>query len=146
MGFHMRHGQFSDIAVWERAKKNKVYPSGCTLLQVSASKGETLFLSEPSKVDSKYCVITPDMQQIDPLYFYIVLKKELPDYLKKMQTGLNIVPSILDDMPLCWHADREVQLQIAQYWEVIEQEIENETAVLQDITQFKRTMLHLMMA
>lgn len=142
----MMNGRFSDVAVWERAKKNKVYPAGCTLLQVSASKGETLFLSGPSKVESKYCVITPDMQQIDPHYFYIVLKKELPDYLKKMQTGLNIVPSILDDMPLRWHADREVQLQIAQYWEVIEQEIENETAVLQGIRQFKRTMLHLMMA
>lgn len=141
----MMNGRFLDVAVWERAKKNKVYPAGCTLLQVSASKGETLFLSGPSKVESKYCVITPDMQQIDPHYFYIVLKKELPDYLKKMQTGLNIVPSILDTMPLCWHTDPEVQRQIAHHYELFEKEIEKEEILIEEIQQFKKTMLYLMM-
>lgn len=145
MGFHMMNGRLSDVAVWERAKKNKVYPAGCTLLQVSASKGETVYLNEPSKVDSKYCVITPDVQRIDPIYFYVLLKRELPDYLKKMQTGLNIVPSILDDMPLCWHADPEVQRQIAQHYALFESEIEKEKILIEELQQFKKTVLHLMM-
>ena len=53
-----------DVATYERAKKGKVYPKGCTLLQVSATKGQLVYLHEDQTVDSKYCVIEPDRDRV----------------------------------------------------------------------------------
>ena len=49
--------KLGDIAEWERAKKGFVYPAGCTIIQVSATKGEVHYLTKKSEVEPKYVVV-----------------------------------------------------------------------------------------
>lgn len=48
-----------DVASFERSKKDKVYPEGCTLIQVSATRGQMEYMKEPGTVEPKNGVIEP---------------------------------------------------------------------------------------
>lgn len=120
-----------ELATWERSRKHKIYPAGCTCLQVSATKGQMIYLDHDQTVDAKYCVIDPDRDQVDPMYFHLVLTYFMPDFLRTHQTGLNIVPDVLKQMRVRICLDREMQeYQAAEqsYWqkeiEAVEKEIQ----------------------
>lgn len=71
-----------------RPKKNQMYPEGCICLQVSASKGELLYLDTSQQVDAKYVVIQP--RNVIPFYLYLMIEKAMPEFLYKYRQGLNI--------------------------------------------------------
>lgn len=137
-------GFLPDLAKWERAKKNKIYPAGCTCLQVSATKGQLAYLHEDSKVESKYCVIMPNADKIEPFFLYRVIEAGMPEYLAKHQTGLNIKPEILKRFPVKWYEDRETQKYIAEEQYACEQKIANEEQILEQLKELKKWMLSVM--
>ena len=98
-----------DIATIERSKKNKTYKKGSILIQLSATKGQMIYLDDDIKVDSKYGVFEADRNKIEPRYLYYVLKMSMPDFLTKYQTGLNIKPDIFDSFKIKVHSSLEVQ-------------------------------------
>ena len=98
-----------DIAAIERSKKNKVYKKGSILIQLSATKGQMIYLDDDTKVDSKYGVFETDKDKVEPRYLYYVLKMSMPDFLTRYQTGLNIKPEIFDSFKVKVHRNLEVQ-------------------------------------
>ena len=98
-----------DIATIERSKKNKTYKKGSILIQLSATKGQMIYLDDDTKVDSKYGVFEADKDKVEPRYLYYVLKMSMPDFLTKYQTGLNIKPEIFDSFKVKVHRSLEVQ-------------------------------------
>ena len=62
-----------------RPKKNQIYPLGCICLQVSASKGELMYLATAQQVDAKYVVIQP--RNVIPYYLYLIIEKAMPEFL-----------------------------------------------------------------
>lgn len=89
-----------DIATIERAKKGKDYPRGATLIQVSATKGQTIY-HNGGKVDGKYAVVHTKKESFltdDFLYFYI--KHAMLGYIDWVRVGLNIQITELELFPI----------------------------------------------
>lgn len=84
-----KHVRIKDICIWERAKKAKIYPEGSFCVQVSATKGQMEYLNEEKEVESKYCVFQVVSNKYLPAYVYMIFKMNLPEYLRRTQTGLN---------------------------------------------------------
>ena len=94
-----------------RPKKNQMYPEGCICLQVSASKGELLYLDTSQQVDAKYVVIQP--KNVIPFYLYLMIEKAMPEFLYKYRQGLNISAHDIKHMEVVCHTDFETQALIA---------------------------------
>lgn len=94
-----------------RPKKNQMYPEGCICLQVSASKGELLYLDTSQQVDAKYVVIQP--RNVIPFYLYLMIEKAMPEFLYKYRQGLNISVHDIKHMEVVCHTDVETQALIA---------------------------------
>ena len=94
-----------------RPKKNQMYPEGCICLQVSASKGELLYLDTSQQVDAKYVVIQP--RNVIPFYLYLMIEKAMPEFLYKYRQGLNISAHDIKHMEVVRHTDVETQALIA---------------------------------
>lgn len=94
-----------------RPKKNQMYPEGCICLQVSASKGELLYLDTSQQVDAKYVVIKP--RNVIPFYLYLMIEKAMPEFLYKYRQGLNISVHDIKHMEVLCHTDVETQALIA---------------------------------
>lgn len=74
----------------ERAVKGKVYPKGCTAIQVSATKGDVIYLEEDREIEvSKYAVVIPKID-VDGLYLFTVIEQQMPMFLERYKTGLNL--------------------------------------------------------
>lgn len=86
-----------------RPKKNQMYPEGCICLQVSASKGELLYLDTSQQVDAKYVVIQP--RNVIPFYLYLMIEKAMPEFLYKYRQGLNISAHDIKHMEVVCHMD-----------------------------------------
>lgn len=113
-----------DIATIERSKKNKTYKKGSILIQLSATKGQMIYLDDDTKVDSKYGVFETDKDKVEPRYLYYVLKMSMPDFLTRYQTGLNIKPEIFDSFKIKVHRSLEVQKIIVKILDSFNVELE----------------------
>lgn len=113
-----------DIATIERSKKNKAYKKGSILIQLSATKGQMIYLDDDTKVESKYGVFEIDKDKVEPRYLYYVLKMSMPDFLTRYQTGLNIKPEIFDSFKVKVHRSLEVQKIIVKILDSFNVELE----------------------
>lgn len=109
---NIKHCELKDVATWERAKAGKVYPVGCSILQISATKGGIFYLDRPQEVESKYVVIMPN-DDIEPFYFNIVLKRNINKFLYAYKSGLNIQEHDVGHYPIDLH-DYDKQVEIAR--------------------------------
>lgn len=98
-----------------RPKKNQIYPEGCICLQVSASKGELLYLDTAQQVDAKYVVIQP--RNVIPYYLYLMIEKVMPEFLYKYRQGLNISAHDIKHMEILCHTDVETQALICMMFQ-----------------------------
>lgn len=126
--------KLGDVAEWERAKKGFVYPAGCTIIQISATKGQVHYLTSKSEVDPKYVVVLP-VSNINSRYMNIIIQKNIEEFCLKYQTGLNIVTDEIGKIKLQLH-DYETQLAVAKMFEYIERketETNHEINALKDL-------------
>lgn len=130
-----------EVAIIERAKKEKVYPKGSTLIQVSATQGNVEYLKEDSEVDGKFAVVIPD-KKINAKYLNIMVNRNIERFLSQYQSGLNIQIADLKHMEIELH---EKQDEIARNIEIIENEesrIEKEIEMMQTTkNRFLRDLL-----
>ena len=108
-----------DLVNIERAKAEKVYKAGSTLIQVSATKGQVLFLEEDSEVAPKYAVLEPK-DITDGAYLYYVIQNFLPDFLVRYQTDMNIQLDIFKFFEVGYHLQKETRDYIANSFMVID--------------------------
>lgn len=91
-----------DVADFERAKKDKVYPAGTSTLQISATRGQIGYLEISRTVETKHVAIIP-REGIDPYYFNAVLQKGVERFMQKYATGLNIQEQEVGNFEICLH-------------------------------------------
>lgn len=131
--------KITDICTYERAKKGKIYKTGNFCIQVSATKGQTIYLENDTEVDSKYLVFNVIDKNIHyPKYIYLVFMKDISAFLRKMQTGLNILPEIFNDYEIDVHQDIQTQQHIAELYFVLDERIRQEEEIINDIVEFKK--------
>lgn len=128
-----------DLVDIERAKKGKIYPADCVLVQVSATKGQLVYLAEPSEVESMYAVMQP--KQVYGNYLYHILTEAMPGFLEKYQTGLNIQPDIFKNMQIEIHEDIEDQKAFARILNGLDESARLEQLIIDSLKEFKRVQL-----
>lgn len=133
----------SEFCDFERAKKGKVYPAGSICVQVSATKGQTAYLEKDQEVDSKYCVFT-FKKDCCTRYIYIVFCQALPEFLHRVQTGLNIVPEVFLQFQIPVHNSRELQEHIVACISSIDAEIRKEEEYIESAKMCKKIHLQKM--
>jgi len=128
-----------DLVDIERAKKNKVYSEGNIIIQVSASKGQIFYLNQDTNVESQYIVlIVKNNKLINSKYLYYLISDQLPAFLSKYQTGINIQPDVFNYMELVIHNDIKTQKHIANIFDKIDEDIKKEEELLKKYQDFKK--------
>ena len=128
----------SNILTWERAKKGKIYPEGSFCIQVSATKGQMQYLDEPRAVESHFCVFQLRNSEYYPKYVFLIFREGIPDFLKKVQTGLNIVPEVFEEYEIVLHQDNQTQIYITCFMDIIEKRIEEEERMINELVNMKK--------
>ena len=125
-----------DVADFERSKKGKEYDEGSVLIQVSASKGQLVYLDRKQTVDSKYGVFLP--KNINSKYLYCILEMMMTNFLKRYQTGLNINPEIFKHLNITIHPDKTTQAVIVYILESIQSGIDVSVRKYEEIKDVKQ--------
>ena len=134
----------TELASIERSS-GKVYPAGCTLIQVSATRGQVLYHAEEAEVPSHYAVFSPN-DKVLPKYLYHMISFQADAFFHAIQTGLNIQMDTLNEMKLKIHTDLEKQAEIVKYLDVIEMMEAKEETTIELLKQAKQTSLSEMFA
>lgn len=127
-----------DIASIECAT-NKEYPSGVTIVQVSATRGQVEYVNEAKTIESKYVVLKP-CDKFDSKYFYFAVKNSADEFFYKFQTGLNMKVEDFKHMELDVEDDINIQKEHVKNMEIIERSILLSEQELSEVKEFKNIM------
>ena len=132
--------KLEDVAEYARAKQGKLYPSGTTTLQISATRGDIGFLFEPGYIHTKNVAIIPQTG-IDPLYFNIAMQRNIDLFMHKYATGINIQEHEVGKFPIYLH-DYETQKAIVLMFRQLEHEMAVERDMVNTLKDLKNNMLN----
>ncbi|HEM4323033.1 TPA: restriction endonuclease subunit S [Streptococcus suis] len=135
----MKLAKITELANIERSS-GRVYPAGCTLIQISATRGQVLYHAEEAEIPAKYAVVTTN-DKVLPKYLYHMISFQADAFFHAIQTGLNIQMDTLNEMKLKIHTDLEKQAEIVKYLDVIEKMEAKEEATIDLLKQAKQTNL-----
>ncbi|MEE0005926.1 MAG: N-6 DNA methylase [Ruminococcus sp.] len=107
-----------DVAEIERVKKNQVYSKGTLYLQFSATDKTIRYLGKSSTLETKFGIIKP--KGINSKYLYFILQKELPNFLARYLSGININPDIFKFMKFEIHTSAVAQAKVVKALELAE--------------------------
>ena len=107
-----------DIAEIGRVKKNQVYSKGTLYLQFSATDKTIRYLDKSSALETKFGIIKP--KGINSKYLYFILEKELPKFLSRYLSGININPDIFKFMKFEIHTSAVAQAKAVKALELAE--------------------------
>lgn len=127
-----------DIASIECAT-NKEYPSGVTIVQVSATRGQVEYVNEAKTIESKYVVLKP-CDKFDSKYFYFAVKNSADEFFYKFKTGLNMKVEDFKHMELDVEDDINIQKEHVKNMEIIERSILLSEQELSEVKEFKNIM------
>lgn len=128
-----------DVADFERAKKDYIYPAGTSTLQISATRGQIGFLEQNGTVKSKDVAIIP-ISGVNPRYLNIVLHKNIAEFMRKYATGINIQEKEVGRFPIELH-NPETQDAIVKIIQTYDDEEERIKRDINNLKDFKQTML-----
>ena len=104
------------------------------------------YVDTPQEVESKYCVFWLNTDLYLPEYVYIMFQKNLAEFLRRTQTGLNIKPEIFNEYAINLHQDIETQRAIVKIMKLIDNRIAEEQKQVDIIKELKRYHLGKMFA
>lgn len=77
-----------------RGQNGVIYPAGTSAVQISASKGQMLYLSEPGSIPNHYASIVPK-RGMNGFYLFLVIEMAMPAFVARYRQGLNLIASDL---------------------------------------------------
>ena len=128
-----------DVAEYARAKQGHIYPAGTSTIQISATRGQVGYLTEPGGVATKNVAIIPQAG-INPKYFNIMILRNIDGFRAKYQTGINIQEHEIGKLPI-QIANIETQQAIVTLWEFVEREEAREVRELEALKKLKANSL-----
>ena len=126
-----------DLVDIERVKKNKIYDKGNIIIQVSASRGQIFYLNNDDVLETKFVILIPKTNKINMKYLYYILQDELPMFLEKYQTDINIQPEIFKYLDLYIHDDIETQKHIVNILDKLDEQTKKEQELIEKFKDFK---------
>lgn len=133
-----------EVCTYERAKKGKVYKKGSFCVQVSATRGQTVYIEKDQEIDAKYLVFTLKDGIYNSKYIYIMFTMFLKEFLMRVQTGINIVPEVFEEYEIFIHQDINIQNKIEEIISGIDERIQEEEKEIQNCKDLKKYHLETM--
>lgn len=132
--------ELSDI---ERAVKGKIYPTGCTLIPLSAADARLIrYHGEAGEVSNRFAVVNPHAG-INGRYLYIAIMWAADNFFHKYQTGINLqLPILLKYFKVQFHNNKDVQDEIANRMFLIDTEIANVEKEIEHEQDMKKFLLN----
>lgn len=118
-----------DAANLERAQKGKIYPEGCTMIALSATKGQVEYKIDSGEIASRWAVVIPT-EENEPKYIYYSIMRSFPEFLEKYMTGINLQMENLKYLKIAVHP-LEKQKEIVRMLEMMEEEQKKEEHLLE---------------
>lgn len=138
-----------DIAIIERAVKGKLYPKGSPLIALSASmeanKGGITNLKEEGEVESRWAVILPLDNNVNPLYLYYVMLNEYDEFYQKHNTGINLQIGELDYFIIWIHEEEQDRLDVMNAMKLLDEEEEVEEQMVDELKKMKKYLVSQML-
>lgn len=131
--------RLQEVATIERAEKGKLYPEGCTLIALSATRGQVEYSAEGGEIESRWAVVVPG-EGNDPKYIYHSITRSFPEFLEKYKTGINLQMEVLDFLEIALHPIRE-QKEIVRMLEIVEEKQKKEERLLETWKEAKKYYL-----
>ena len=133
----------TEVAHIERAIKGKTYPQGCSLIKLSATDEQVLYMEESGKIETRYAVIIPNTEKILGKYLHLFLEGIMPEFLHKHRTGINLQFSELEFIKVPVQ-DIGHQKEVVACLNELEAEIRLEEQEVMKWKMFKKYMLEKM--
>lgn len=130
-----------EIADIERAKKGKIYPAGCTLIALSATKGvgDNKYHEADGEVEPRYAVIRPRIE-ILPKYLFISIQVAFSEFYQAWHTGINLQIDKLEFLKVKIH-ELEAQATIVEFYKKMTYLEEKEEQLIQKAKNVKKGYL-----
>lgn len=110
----MKRKRLTDLVSIETVpQKNKVYPKGTIIIQLSASRGQVYYLDAPSEIEEHFAVLTSKAGYSSYYLFCVIRRAFLPFFYQRKQ-GLNFRAEELQQLILPIHQDKAKQRQFVQ--------------------------------
>lgn len=147
--FKARRININDICELERSQKDKVYDAGTCYVQMSAVSNSNKMwhmLEHDSTVTAgKYMMFLPkDGQRYDHEYIYLMLEREIPKFLVRYATTLNVQDEAFKHLTILWIDDDNERMQFTKLLTAFQELIDKEIKLDDSISMFKKVMLDLM--
>lgn len=94
----------NEVADFERAKSGKIYPSGCTYINISCTNEDVGYTSEETEIESRCGVFIPK-DGIDGKYLNAVINQAWGEFLRKARTTMNLQTDTIKGFEVMWHND-----------------------------------------
>lgn len=137
--------RLTDVATVGRPRHGVAYPEGTITIQVSATNGQADILTEAREVEGKYAVIEPDRSKVVPDYLLLAIRMEMPSFLARYQTTINIQIGALLLMTLDVHRDLDTQRAVVGAVETAERMEALEERAVEMLKDLKRWHLDAML-
>ena len=89
-----------DLATIERVRKGKEYPEGTILIQVSASRGQTIYHKGGTAETHYVAIEVNDKEKLKPRFLYHYIIQTIEPYLPIIRTGINIQVEEIENYPI----------------------------------------------
>lgn len=125
-------------------KKGKVYEAGTVYIQLSATDGKVRYLAENKELETKYGVFIPKDKKMGSRYLFYMLEYEMPSFLHRYQSGININPDIFKYLQVTYYPEYKYQKEFAMILDSVQLMYENETNEKEEWEYFKKFHLNSM--
>jgi hypothetical protein len=147
--FKARRININELCDLERSQKDKVYDAGTCYVQMSAvSNIKKIWhvLEHDSTVTAgKYMMFLPnDGQRYDYEYMMLMLEIEIPKFLARYVTTLNIQAEAFNHLTILWIDDDNERHQYTRFLTTYQALIDSEIKLNDSINMFKKVMLDYM--
>lgn len=147
--FKARRININELCDLERSQKDKVYDAGTCYVQMSAvsnTKKIWHVLEHDSTVTAgKYMMFLPnDGQRYDYEYMMLMLEIEIPKFLVRYATTLNVQAEAFNHLTILWIDDDNERRQYTNFLTTYQALIDSEIKLNDSINMFKKVMLDLM--
>lgn len=132
-----------EVCTMERAKPEKEYAGGSTLVQLSATRGNVEFLEKSGTVACHYAVLSP-RNGFRGRYVYHSIEKAFPEFIYKYQTGINLQFDTLKDLVIPVHRSVETQKYVEDVMVTIDGLVQKEQAACDGYNMVKQFYLRTM--
>lgn len=147
--FKARRININDICELERSQKDKVYDAGTCYVQMSAVSNSNkmwhMLKHDGTVTAGKYMMFLPkDGQRYDCEYIYLMLEREIPKFLVRYATTLNVQAEAFNHLTILWIDDDNERMQFTRFLTTYQALIDSEIKLNDSINMFKKVMLDLM--